>query len=116
VAVKPQVAVRGTPAIHDLKLELANRLAGDWRSRYGQPSLVAPRTDPDERSLAHPVLIADRWQRSERRERDGALVVEVTNAEPERECASTRSDVSGYGVEEHATRAQAPDPETPPGS
>jgi hypothetical protein len=40
------------------------------------------RTDPDERSLAHTVLIADRWRRSERRERNGASGVEVANAEP----------------------------------
>ena len=38
--------------------------------------LVAPRTDPDGRLLAHPVLIADDWRQSELRERDGACAVE----------------------------------------
>jgi hypothetical protein len=33
--------------------------AHDWRSRQGRPLLIAPRTDPDGRSLAHPVLLAD---------------------------------------------------------
>ena len=33
------------------------------------------RTDPDERFLAHPVLISDDWRQSERQERDGALAV-----------------------------------------
>jgi len=56
-------------------------------------SLVAPRTDPDGRSLAHPVLIADDWRRSERQERDGALAVEESIAEPTRGCASKRSGV-----------------------
>ena len=44
--------------------------------------LPAPRTDPDERSSAHPVLITDEWRRSERQERDGALAVEEAIAEP----------------------------------
>jgi hypothetical protein len=35
-----------------------------------------PHTEPDGRSLAHPVLISDEWRRSEHRERDGALAVE----------------------------------------
>ena len=50
---------------------------------------------PDGRSLAHPVLSADVWRRSERQERDGALAVEESSAEPTRGCASKRSGVSG---------------------
>jgi hypothetical protein len=34
-----------------------------------------PRADPDGRSLAHPVLIADDWRQSERRDRDGGHAV-----------------------------------------
>src|SRR3984893_16883384 len=75
-----------------------------------------PRTDPDGRLLAHPVLISDEWRRSERQERDGALAGEESIAEPTRGCASTRSGVSGSFGEEYATRVQAPDPETPPDS
>ena len=33
--------------------------------------LIAPRTDPDGRLLAHPVLIADDWRQSERQDKDG---------------------------------------------
>jgi hypothetical protein len=36
-----------------------------------------PRTDPDGRSLAHPVLIADDWRQSEPRDKDGAVGVQV---------------------------------------
>src|SRR6267378_5693448 len=75
-----------------------------------------PRPDPDGRFLAHPVLISDEWRRSERQERDGALAVEESSAEPTRGCASTRSGVSGSVGEEYATRAPGPDPETPPDS
>src|ERR1039458_9554861 len=57
--------------------------------------LAAPRTDPDGRSLAHPVLISDNWRRSERQERDGALAVEGAIAERKRECASRGFGVSG---------------------
>jgi hypothetical protein len=35
-----------------------------------------PRTDPDGRLLAHPVLIADDWRQSEPRGKDGARAVE----------------------------------------
>src|ERR1700686_2199870 len=48
-----------------------------------------PRTDPDGRSLAHPVLISDEWRRSERQERDGAHTVEGAIPGPKRECASS---------------------------
>ena len=34
-----------------------------------------PRADPDGRSLAHPVLIADEWRRSDPRDKDGVLAV-----------------------------------------
>ena len=60
---------------------------------------------------AHPVLISDDWRQSERQERDGALAVEESIAEPERGCASRRSGVcdsdgewyatSGFAVETH---------------
>jgi len=43
---------------------------------------LPPGTDPDERSLAHPVLISDEWRRSERQERDGAHAVEEAIPEP----------------------------------
>src|SRR5579864_1636299 len=71
-----------------------------------------PRTEPDERSLAHPVLISDEWRRSGRQERGGALAVVEAMAEPKRGCASRRSGVSGSGGAGYATREQAPDPET----
>ena len=48
-----------------------------------------PRTDPDGRSLAHPVLILDSWRRSEHPERRGAYVVEEASTELKRGCAST---------------------------
>jgi len=48
-----------------------------------------PRSDPDGRSLAHPVLISDEWRRSERRGRDGARAVEEAIAEPIQGCASS---------------------------
>ncbi len=54
-----------------------------------------PRTDPDGRSLAHPVLISDEWRRSVHQERDGAHAVEEAIAEPKRECVSKRSGLSG---------------------
>jgi hypothetical protein len=42
--------------------------------------------------------------------------VEEANTEPMRECASTRSGVSGCGGEDYATTAPAPDTETSPDS
>ncbi len=53
------------------------------------------RTDPDGRSLAHPVLISDEWRRSERQEMDEGLAVEEAIAELERECVSRGSGVAG---------------------
>src|SRR5205807_5306787 len=58
-----------------------------------------PRTDPDGRSLAHPVLIADDWRRRVHQERGGAHAVEEAIAEPKRECVSKRSGLSGSGDE-----------------
>ena len=75
-----------------------------------------PPSDPDERSLAHPVLISDGWRQSGHPERDEACSVEETSAEPRQEYASTRSGVSGSGGGEYATIAQAPGHGTPPGS
>ena len=74
------------------------------------------RTDPDGRSLAHPVLISDGWRRSVHQERDGAHAVEEAIAEPKRECVSMRSGVSGSCGVYYATRARSPDPETLPNS
>ena len=75
-----------------------------------------PRTDPDERSLAHPVLISDEWRRSVHREKDGACAVEEAIAEPRQECVSTRSGLCGSDDGEFATSAPSLDPETLPGS
>ena len=108
------LASRGMASVPQTKVHLSDFSVGD-RGRDNH-LLVAPRTDPDGRSLAHPVLISDEWRRSERQERDGALAVEESIAEPTRGCASTRSGVSGSVGEEYATRVQAPDPETPPDS
>jgi len=58
-----------------------------------------PRTDPDGRSLAHPVLISDEWRRRVHQERGGAHAVEEAIAEPKRECVSKRSGLSGSGDE-----------------
>src|SRR4249920_3346705 len=69
-----------------------------------------PRTDPDGRLLAHPVLIADEWRQSEPRGKDGALAVEETIGLPRQEYASRRSGVSGCGGEGCATTAQLTDP------
>ncbi len=41
-----------------------------------------PRTDPDGRSLAHPVLISDEWRQSEHRGKDGAQPVGEASASP----------------------------------
>ena len=44
---------------------------------------LPPRTDPDGRSLAHPVLISDEWRQSEHRGKDGAQPVGEASASPE---------------------------------
>jgi hypothetical protein len=45
----------------------------------GYQLLGTPRTEPDGRSLAHPVLISDDWRRSGPPGREGApLVAEAT--------------------------------------
>src|SRR5216683_433194 len=41
-----------------------------------------PRTDPDGRSLAHPVLISDEERQSEHRGKDGAQPVGEASASP----------------------------------
>jgi hypothetical protein len=43
-----------------------------------------PRADPDGRSLAHPVLIADDGRRCESRDKDGGRAVEGAIGQPER--------------------------------
>ena len=68
------------------------------------------RTDPDGRSLAHPVLIADDWRRSESRDKDGVRAVEGAIGQPERAYVSRRAGVSGFGGEVSATNAQLTDP------
>jgi hypothetical protein len=62
------------------------------------------------RSLAHPVLIADRWRQSERRERNGARGAEVTNAEP----SGSVHEIGCFWLRRR--RAQVPNLETPPDS
>ena len=64
-----------------------------------------PRTDPDGRSLAHPVLIADDWRQSDLQGKDGALAVAGAIGQPGREHASMRSGVSGCGGGVYATTA-----------
>jgi hypothetical protein len=41
----------------------------------------ATRTDPDGRSLAHPVLISDDWRQTDQRDRDGAHAVKEAIAD-----------------------------------
>jgi hypothetical protein len=55
----------------------------------------ATRTDPDGRSLAHPVLISDDWRQSDPRDKDGGRAVEGAIGQPEQEYGSKRSGVSG---------------------
>ena len=57
---------------------------GCWIA-VGTILLIAPRTDPDGRSLAHSVLIADDWRQSEPQDKDGLLAVEEASAQPRRE-------------------------------
>ena len=66
-----------------------------------------PRTDPDGRSLAHPVLISDDERRSALQDRDGAHTVEVTIVRPAPSSGSTRSDAVGSVDEDCATTAPA---------
>src|SRR5205807_8650087 len=73
-----------------------------------------PRTDPDGRSLAHPVLISDDWRQSEPRDRDGAHAVEEASDGLAPACGSRRADAFGSGGEEYATTAPAIGPGTPP--
>jgi hypothetical protein len=47
------------------------------------------RTDPDGRSLAHPVLIADEWRPSVPRDKDGVLAVVGSIGQPGREYPSS---------------------------
>ena len=74
------------------------------------------RTVPDGRSLAHPVLIADDWRRSERRDRDGAHAVEVAIVDPAQASGSTVGGVAGCGDEEFATTVPAIGPGIRPSS
>src|SRR6266851_9509972 len=69
-----------------------------------------PRADPDGRSLAHPVLIADDWRRSESRDMDGVRAVAGAIGQPERAYVSRRAGVSDFGGEVSATNAQLTDP------
>ena len=69
-----------------------------------------PRTDPDGRLLAHPVLIVDGWRRSGVRDKDGARAVEGAIGQPERAYVSRRAGVSDFGGEVSATNAQLTDP------
>jgi hypothetical protein len=75
--------------------------------------LVAPRTDPDGRSLAHPVLIADDWRRSELQDKDGARAVWEASAQPMRGHGSKRT-AAGVGGEVHVATAQGSAPGTRP--
>ena len=66
---------------------------------------ATPRADPDGRSLAHPVLIADDWRRSDPRDKDGVFAVEGAIGQPERAYVSRRAGVSDFGGEVSATNA-----------
>ena len=68
-----------------------------------------PRTDPDGRSLAHPVLIADDWRQSESRGKDGVLAAEGAIGPPQRAYVSRRAGVSDFGGEACATNTQLAD-------
>jgi len=81
------------------------------RSRWGYHSRDTPRTDPDERSLAHPVLISDDWRQSVLQDRDGAPAVKGAIARLAPSCGSTSSDVAGFDDAESATTAPAAVPE-----
>ena len=65
-----------------------------------------PRSDPDGRLLAHPVLISDDWRQSDLRDKDGVRAVEGAIGQPEREYVSRRTGVSGCGGEVFATTAR----------
>jgi len=75
---------------------------------FGGGSLSSP--TPDGRLLAHPVLIADDWRRSDPQGKDGVLAVEEAIGQPERAYVSRRSGVSGFGGEVYATNTQLTDP------
>ena len=64
-----------------------------------------PRSDPDGRLLAHPVLISDDWRQSDLRDKDGVRAVEGAIGQPGREHASMRAGVSGCGGGVYATTA-----------
>jgi len=68
-----------------------------------------PRTDPDGRSLAHPVLIADDWRQSESRGEDGVLAAEGAIGPPQRAYVSRMAGVSDFGDEACATNTQLAD-------
>ena len=70
---------------------------------------ATPRADPDGRSLAHPVLIADDWRQSDPRDKDGGLAVEGAIGQPERAYVSRRAGVSDFGGEVCATNTQLAD-------
>jgi len=91
----------------ELRLEYVNALRDRGRDTTWRGT---PRTVPDGRLLAHPVLIADDWRQSEPRGKDGALAVEEAIGQPGREYASRRAGVAGYGGEVYATSAQSTEP------
>jgi hypothetical protein len=62
-----------------------------------------PRSDPDGRLLAHPVLISDDWRQSDLRDKDGVRAVEGASGQPEREYVPRRTGVSDCGGEVFAT-------------
>jgi hypothetical protein len=65
-----------------------------------------PRTVPDGRLLAHPVLIADDWRQSGPRDKGGVHAGRGAIGQPEREHVSMRSGASGSGGVKCATNAQ----------
>src|SRR5258708_25334606 len=77
------------------------------RYRSGYHLRGTPRTDPDGRSLAHPVLIADDWRQSEPRDKDGAVGVQVAIGGPVQAYGSKRSDPFGSGDAVCATTVPA---------
>src|SRR6476661_8228541 len=77
------------------------------RSRKGDHWRDPPRTDPDGRTLGHPVLIADDWRRSELRGKDGADAVAEASDPLTRACGSTRTDAAGSGDASCATTVPA---------
>jgi hypothetical protein len=95
-------------------LHFPYRLSGEQKAQVdrGRDSTVraTPRADPDGRSLAHPVLIADDWRRSDPRDKDGVLAVGGAIGQPERAYVSRRAGVSDFGGGVHATNAQLVDP------